>query len=79
MKSFKTLLDSIDPFDEFSFQIRPHFYWLLESPADEIKRREMNLAIYEQYILNGSKFPEHINQARLDDFNRLKDLQMRVA
>ena len=77
--SVKPFLDSIDPFDEFGFQIRPHLYWLPESTTDEIKRLEMNLAIYEQYILNDSKFPEHINQARLDDFNRLKDLQRRVA
>ena len=77
--SFKSFLDSIDPFDEFGFQVRSYFYWLPESIEDEIKRLEMNLAKYEQYLLNGSKFPEHINHARLDDFNRLKNLHLRVA
>ena len=72
-------LDSIDPFDEYEFQIRPHQYWLPESPEDEIKHLGMNLAKYEQYLANGSKFPEHINQARSNDFNRLRVLRLRAA
>ena len=75
----KTFLDSIDPFDEYIFQLRPHFYWLPESPEDEINRLETNLAMYEQYLLNGEKFPEHINKARTDDFNRLRALKSRIA
>ena len=66
-------------FDEFGFQIRPYFYWLPESLEDEIKRLEMNLAFYEQYLENGSRFPESVNQARLEDFNRLKELLRRAA
>ena len=77
--SFKSLLDSVDPFDEYGFQIRPHFYWLPESVEDEIKRMKMNLAKYEQYLLNGSRFPEKINHARLDDFNRIRALKTRAA
>ena len=79
VSSKHNFLDSIDPLDDFGFQVRPHFYWLPEPPEDEIERLEMNLAKYEQCLLNGSKFPEYINQFRLDDFNRLKDLQRRVA
>ena len=75
----KAFLDSIDPFDEYGFQIRPHFYWLPESTADEIKRLEMNLAKYEQYLKYRPGFPEHIHQARLDDFNRLRALKSKVA
>ena len=74
-----SFLDSIDPFDEYSFQIRPHHYWLPESAEDEINRLEMNLAIYEQYLLNSEKFTEHINKARTDDFNRLRTLKQKVA
>jgi hypothetical protein len=75
----KYFLDSISSLDEFGFEIRPHFYWLPESMDDEIKRLEMNLAKYEQYLLHGCKFPEHVNKARLDDFNRLKALRSKVA
>ena len=75
----KYFLDSISSLDEFGFEIRPHFYWLPESMDDEIKRLEMNLAKYEQYLLNGSKFPDQINRARLDDFNRLQALRARAA
>ena len=75
----KLFLDSIDPLDKFGFQIRPHFYWLPESIEDEIKRLEMNLAMYEQFLLNGSRFPERVNQARLEDFNRLRILKTRAA
>ncbi len=75
----KHFLDAISPLDEYGFEIRPQFYWLPESTDDEIKRMEMNLAKYEQYLLNGSRFPEKINQVRLDDFNRLKILMERVA
>ncbi len=77
--SFKSFLDSIDSIDVYGFQIRPYFYWLPESIADEIKRLEMNLAMYEQFLLSGSRFPENVNQARLDDFNRLRVLKTRAA
>ncbi len=74
-----SFLDSIDPFDQYGFQVRPHHYWLPESPEDEINRLEWNLLIYEQFLLNGSIFPDHVNQARLNDFNRLQTLKSRVA
>ncbi len=72
---FKEFFDSIVPLDEFGFQIRPDFYWLPESKEDEIKRLEMNLAMYEQFLLNGSSFPEKTNKARLQDFSRLQALK----
>ena len=79
ISSTNNFLDAIDPFDEFGFQIRPHHYWLPEPLEDEIERSEMNLAIYEQYLLNGSKFPDHVNKVRLDDFNRLQSLRSKFA
>jgi hypothetical protein len=75
----KSFVASIDPFDDFGFQIRPHFHWIPESPKAEIDRLEINLEIYKQYLLNGSRFPEHINKARLDEFNRLESLRRRIA
>ena len=75
----KSFMDSIDPCDEYGFQIRPLCYWLPESLEDEIERLETNLAIYEQYLLNRTKFPEYIVQARWDDFNRLRVLRSRAA
>jgi hypothetical protein len=72
-------LDSISSLDEYCFEIRPQFYWLPESREDEIKRMEMNLAKYEQYLLNGSRFPEKVNLERLKDFNRLRVLRTRAA
>ena len=48
VSSKHNFLDSIDPLDDFGFQVRPHFYWLPEPPEDEIERLEMNLAKYEQ-------------------------------
>jgi hypothetical protein len=78
-KKTKHFLDSISAFDEFSFQIRPQFYWLPESINEEINRLAMNLAKYTQYLENGSKFPESVNQARLADFNRVKELRRRAA
>jgi len=75
----KHLLDSISDLDEFGFQIRPHHYWLPESPEDEKERLEMNLAKYEQYLLNGSRFPKKTNYARLDDFKRLRALKARAT
>ena len=77
--NFKNFIDSISPCDEFGFQIRKNFYWLPESTEDEIARLEMNIAKYEQYLVNGSRFPEQINRARLDDFQRLRVLKMKVA
>jgi hypothetical protein len=74
-----SFLDSISPLDEYGFEIRPHFYWLPESMEDEITRLQWNLVKYEQYLLHGSRFPVHVNRARLDDFNRLQYLQSRVA
>ena len=79
ISSTNNFLDSIDPFDEYGFQIRPHHYWLPEPPEDEVERLEMNLAIYEQYLLNGEKFTEHINKDRTDDFNRFQVLKQRAA
>jgi hypothetical protein len=78
-KKTKHFLDSFSAFDEFGFQIRPQFYWLPESINEEINRLAMNLAKYTQYLENGSRFPESVNQARLDDFNRLKELRRRAA
>ena len=78
-KKLNIFLDSISPLDEYGFEIRPHFHWLPESSEEEIKRLEMNLAKYEQYLLNGSRFPEKINHARLDDFNRIRALKTRAA
>ena len=75
----KTFLDSIGPFDEFGFQIRPHHYWLPEPLEDEIERLEWNLAKYEQYLYYKSRFPKGVIQARLDDFTRLQVLKKRVA
>ncbi len=77
--SFKCFLNSIDPFDEYGFQIRPLLYWLPESIEDEVERLEMNLAKYEQYLYYKTRFPESINQARLADFTRLQILKKRVA
>jgi len=77
--SFKYFLDSINPLDEYGFQIRQHFYWLPESIDDEIIRLEMNLAMYEQFLLNGSRFPEKTNKARLQDFSRLQALKAKRA
>jgi len=79
MDKTKAFLDSIDPFDEYGFQIRPHLYWQPESIEDEINRLEMNLAMYEQYLYYRSRFPESVNQARLDDFTRLQALKKRAA
>jgi hypothetical protein len=75
----KYFLDSISTIDDFGFQIRPHFYWLPESTEDEIERLELNLAMYDQYLSNGSRFSEKTNNARLDEFNRLKFLLMRAS
>lgn len=75
----KRFLDSITSVDTFGFEIRPHFYWLSESTEDEINRLEMNLAKYEQYLLNKSRFLEDINCARLNDFNRLRALKTRAT
>ena len=75
----KTFLDSIDPLDKYGFQIRPQFYWLPESSNNEIHRLEMNLAMYEQFLLNGSRFPEKTNKARLQDFSRLQALKAKRA
>jgi len=75
----KSFLDSIDSLDEFGFQIRPDLYWLPEPIEDEIHRLEMNLAMYEQFLLNGSRFPEKTNKARLQDFSRLQALKAKRA
>ena len=72
-------MDSISPIDEFGFQVSQHFYWIPETTDSEIIRLEMNLLKYEQYLLSGSRFPEHINRARMDDFNRLQALKLSVA
>ena len=77
--NFNDFLDSISPLDEFGFQVRPHFYWIPETIDDEIARLEMNQLKYEQYLICGSRFPESINRARLDDFKRLRVLKMRLA
>ena len=75
MDKIKSFLDSIDPLDEFGFQIRPHLYWLPESVEDEIKRLKMNLAIYEQHIKNGSRFPRKVDEARVREYKRLAFLK----
>ena len=75
----KAFLDSINTDDEFGFQIRPYFYWLPEPKEDELHRLEMNLAMYEQFLLNGSRFPEKTNKARLQDFTRLQALKAKRA
>ena len=68
-------LDSLDPLDDFGFQIRPHFYWLPEPPEDEVERLEMNLAIYQEYINNGSRFTDHINDQRTIEYKRAQVLR----
>ena len=73
--SVKPFLDSIDPFDEFGFQIRPYFYWLPEPIEDEIKRLEMNLLIYAEFIRNGKRFPSEVNEARKREYKRLAYLR----
>ena len=71
----KALLDSMDSLDEFGFQIRPYFYWLPEPTEDEIKRLEMNLAIYKGCINYRSRFPDEINAQRIVEFRRIRELR----
>lgn len=75
----QALLDSINLFDEWGFRLRQDRHWLPETAEQEIERLEFNLACYEQFILNGSRFPEKCNKARRSEFERLTFLKSKVA
>ncbi len=73
--AFTQFMDSIDPYDEYGFHIRPHLYWLPEPVADEQKRLEFNIAIYEEFIRNGFKFPREVHEQRQREYIRVRFLK----
>ncbi len=71
---FESLTREITTIDDFGFEYRPRYHWLPESPEDEIKRLEMNQAIYSELINLGTRFPPKVNQERMDEYLRIKKL-----
>lgn len=76
-KSFTDLLNSVDEYDAYGFKIRQWNHWKPESLGMELERLEMNLAFYEQFILHGQKFPPAVNQARTDEYMRIRQIKVK--
>ncbi|TFH40266.1 MAG: hypothetical protein E4H01_16900 [Lysobacterales bacterium] len=71
----KDWMASIDPLDEYGFQVRQHHYWVPETAEQEIVRLTWNQLKYEQYMANGSTFPRSVSEARQAEFFRLRKLR----
>ena len=67
-------VESIDPFDDYGFQVKSKTPWRPETPEKEIERLTWNKLKYEQFLLNGSTFPRKVYEARRVDFYRLENL-----
>ena len=73
--SAEDILKQITSVDEHGFEIKPNLWWLPESVEDELKRLEMNQAFYQEFIKGGYRFPREINQARTDEYHRIRELK----
>jgi len=71
----KDWMRSIDPLNEHGFAVRQPQYWLIETPENELERLEMNQAIYEQCLLNKTRFPDEVNKERLAEYRRIQELK----
>ena len=73
--SVESLTREITTIDEFGFEFKPWYHWRPESTEDEIERLEMNQSLYRERIKLGRKFPKECNQARLAEYQRIRELK----
>ena len=73
--SVESLTREITTIDEFGFEFKPWYHWLPESTEDEIERLEMNQSLYSERIKLGRKFPKECNQARLAEYQWIRELE----
>lgn len=75
MKTVKEVVKEITVIDVYGFQDRPLCYWLPESREAEVKRKQLNLAIFHELIKAGWKFPANINERRAQEYQQLRAIQ----
>ncbi len=78
-ESFAKLLDQVDNMDEFGFTQFKHNYWELETDQEELKRLELNQAIYREMLKYRTRFPPHIKKERTEEFQRVRYLRERLG
>jgi len=70
-KTTAQVIDEITIFDEWGFQVKPERPWEPESQGDRRERLTKNLAYYREYLKNGTRFPQEINDQRLKEMQEL--------